>query len=153
MYLARRHRIFDVAANAVLSLGTEFLNGFDTLVVFETRAVPGADDCLLISGSTEALKPIFLVLDVKRKWTWLLRRSYHVGVFWDVPEQCINPLLRLCDPTAAVDRSGSGPEGEPLVLRFSRLFPEKKVVGCRPGYFAKLDIVRGKINLAMYRQA
>jgi hypothetical protein len=150
-YLARQDRIFEAAADAVLGLGTEFLNRFDNLVLVETKATPGADACLLISGNSETEKPIFVVLDVKRKSGWFFRKSCSVGVYWGLPRQSVVPLLRLCDPTVAVNGPEPGPDPEPLAVRFSRVLPDKDIVGCKPGYFAKLDIVGGMIQLGMCR--
>jgi hypothetical protein len=150
VYLARQDRIFDAAADAVLGLGLDFLKQFDHLVVVETKAASGDDACLLISGSSEAEKPIFVVLNVKRKSAWLFRKSYRVEVYWDLPRGSVAPLLRLCDPATAVNGSEPKPDPEPLVVRFSRLLPDKVVVGCRPGYFAKMDIVGGIVQLGMY---
>jgi hypothetical protein len=150
-YVARQDLIFDAAADAVLGLGTEFLNRFDNLLVVETKATPGADACLLISGSSEAEKPIFVVLDVKRKSGWLFRKFYRVGVYWGLPRESAAPLLRLCDAAVAVNGSEPGPDPEPLALRFSRVLPGKDIVGCRPGNFAKMDIVGGSIESGVYR--
>jgi hypothetical protein len=151
-YLARQDRIFNAAANAVLGLGTGFLNRFDNLVVVETKATAEITDaCLFISGSAEAEKPIFVVLDVKRKSGWLFRKSYRVGVYSGLPRESVAPLLRLCDPKVTVDGLEPEPDREPLVVQFSRALRNKDIVGCQPGYFARMDIVGGRINLGMYR--
>ncbi len=150
-YFARQDGIYDAAVEAVLGLGDEFLAGFPQLGAVETKATPRIDGCLLLWGINEADNPYFLVIEAKRVSRWLFRAVYRVTVYWAISNEAIAPVLRLCDPSAEVPTTGQA-RNDPLVVWLSKRLPDMEVVGCKPGYFAALDVSGGQFRLAFFTE-
>jgi hypothetical protein len=150
-FFARQDRIFDAAVEAVLSLGGGVLDQFPQLGAVETKATGQLNGCLLLWGINREENPHFVVIQAERVSRWLIRTRYKVTVHWAIPHDSIAPVLRLCDP--AIEIAADGPvRTEPLVKWLSQRLPGKDVLGCNPGYFARLQVIDGQFHTSFVRQ-
>ncbi len=155
-YLARQDRIFAAAAHAVLGFGKDFLDRWDALVAVETKADQHINGCVYLSGASEDQNSLFFVIEAKRVTRWMFKTRFLVTIHWDcgVPDELMTPVIRLCDPATEVLWTEEKFFSEPIVEWLSEQLPNKQVVGCKPGYFARIQVNGdGTIALAFFKKA
>ena len=150
-FFARQDRIFDAAAEALLSLGEGVLDRFPQLGAVETKAKGQINGCLLLWGINQDEGCYFVVIQAERITRWLIRTRYKVAVYWAIPDESIAPVLRLCDPATEIAASCPA-RAEPLVVWLSKRLPVKSVIGCNPGCFAQLQVADGQFHLAFFHE-